>query len=59
MRPQTFIKGQIMLNNSVIKKLFHFVSMAAAVMLLASCASKPTIESDYDPTVDFSQYKYA
>ena len=46
-----------MLNNSVIKKLFPFVSMAAAVMLLASCASKPTIESDYDPTVDFSQYK--
>lgn len=46
-----------MLNNPMIKKFFHLVSMAALVTLLASCASKPTIESDYDPTVDFSQYK--
>lgn len=26
-------------------------------MLIASCASKPTIETDYDHTVDFSQFK--
>ena len=26
-------------------------------MLVAACASKPTIESDYDHTIDFSKYK--
>jgi len=30
--------------------------LAGAVLLLASCASKPKIKSDYDQTVDFSQF---
>lgn len=33
------------------------IFFAAAGMLLAACASGPTIQSDYDRTVDFSQYK--
>lgn len=28
-----------------------------ALILLAGCASKPTIQTDYDHSVDFSQYK--
>lgn len=43
--------------NSVFKKFSRFVFITAIAILLASCASKPTIESDYDHTVDFSQYK--
>jgi len=35
----------------------RIVALTAAAILLASCASKPSIESDYDHTVDFSQYK--
>jgi hypothetical protein len=31
--------------------------LAIAAILLAGCASKPTIESDYDHTIDFSRYK--
>ena len=39
------------------RKIFRFALLAGVAVLLASCASKPTIESDYDPTIDFSQYK--
>jgi hypothetical protein len=42
---------------SVFKKLSGLVSLATAALLLASCASKPNINTDYDHTVDFSQYK--
>ena len=46
-----------MQTKSVFKKLSGFSILACAAVLLAGCASKPTIESDYDHTVDFSQYK--
>ena len=46
-----------MQSNSVFKKFFQMVLLAAAAVILASCASKPTIESDYDHTIDFTQYK--
>jgi hypothetical protein len=31
--------------------------LSGIALLLASCASKPTIESDYDHSIDFSKYK--
>lgn len=43
--------------NSVFKNYYRFVAIAAAALLISSCASKPTIETDYDHTIDFSQYK--
>jgi len=46
-----------MKTTSVFKKLPGLVSLATLALLVASCASKPTIETDYDHTVDFSQYK--
>ncbi len=46
-----------MQSKSVFKKLSRWVLITATALLLASCASKPTIESDYDRTIDFSQYK--
>ena len=42
---------------SAFRKLSGLVSLAAAALLIAGCASKPTIESDYDHTIDFGQYK--
>ncbi len=42
---------------SVLNKCSRLLLVMAAVALLAGCASGPTIQSDYDPTVDFSQYK--
>jgi hypothetical protein len=42
--------------HSIFKKMSQFVMLTSAVILLASCASKPTIETDYDHTIDFSQY---
>ena len=42
--------------HSIFKNMSRFVLLTSAVMLLASCASKPTIETDYDHTVDFSKY---
>ena len=42
--------------HSIFKNMSRFVLLTSAVMLLASCASKPTIETDYDHTIDFSQY---
>jgi hypothetical protein len=41
----------------IIKKMSRIAALTGVAMLLASCASKPTIESDYDHTIDFSQYK--
>jgi len=41
----------------IIRKFSRYVMLAGAAVLLASCASGPTIESDYDHTIDFSQYK--
>ncbi len=41
---------------SIFKKMSQFVLLTSAVILLASCASKPVIETDYDHTIDFSQY---
>jgi hypothetical protein len=46
-----------MQTKSVFKKLSGISILACLAVLLASCASKPTIESDYDHTIDFSQYK--
>jgi len=46
-----------MQTNSVFKIVSRFMFIAAVAALLASCASKPKIETDYDHTVDFSQYK--
>lgn len=43
--------------NSALKKLSQFVLLTGIAMLLASCASGPTIESDYDHTIDFSVYE--
>ena len=42
--------------HSIFKKMSQFVMFTSAVILLASCASKPVIETDYDHTIDFSQY---
>ena len=46
-----------MQTSSAFKLLSRLVLLTSAAMLLASCASKPKIESDYDHTIDFSQYK--
>jgi len=46
-----------MQTNLVFKKVFKFSMLVGAAVILASCASKPTIESDYDHSIDFSQYK--
>ncbi|HEY5776080.1 MAG TPA: DUF4136 domain-containing protein, partial [Xanthomonadales bacterium] len=43
--------------SSPVKAFFRWISLAAISMAIASCASKPTIETDYDHTIDFSQYK--
>ena len=42
--------------HSIFKKMSQFVMLTSVVMLLASCASKPVIETDYDHTINFSQY---
>jgi len=41
----------------VFKQIAKLTSLAVAALLIASCASKPTIVTDYDHSVDFSQYK--
>ena len=43
--------------HSMFKKITRYATLAGAAILLAACASGPTIESDYDRTIDFSQYK--
>lgn len=42
---------------SVLKSLSRWASLAATAMLIAGCASGPKIQSDYDHTADFSQYR--
>ena len=39
------------------KKLFRVITALVAIAVITACASKPTIQSDYDPSVDFSQFK--
>lgn len=46
-----------MQTSSLLTKISRLVSLVVAALLIASCASKPKIESDYDRTVDFGQYK--
>jgi hypothetical protein len=43
--------------NLIFSKSLRFIALATAAVLLAGCASKPTIESDYDHSIDFSQYR--
>lgn len=40
-----------------IRKFTLLILAALSTAWLAGCASGPTIQSDYDPSVDFSQYK--
>lgn len=42
--------------HSIFQKTSRFVLFTGVAILLASCASKPTIETDYDHTIDFSKY---
>ena len=42
---------------SALKNLSRLAFITGVALLLASCASKPTIKSDYDHTIDFGQYK--
>jgi hypothetical protein len=51
------IEDKIMRTHLVFKKISQLILLASTAALLAACASKPTIESDYDHTIDFSQYK--
>ena len=46
-----------MLKHLVFKKISRVAILTSAAIALASCASKPTIETDYDHSIDFSQYK--
>jgi len=41
----------------IFTSLSRFFAIATISILLASCASKPTIQSDYDHSVDFSKFK--
>lgn len=42
---------------SVSRFISGLVTLAATALLLASCASGPAIETDYDHTVDFTKYR--
>ncbi len=46
-----------MQSHSMIKQLSRLVLFSAAALLIAGCASKPTIQTDYDHSVDFSQFR--
>jgi hypothetical protein len=46
-----------MQTTSIFRNFTRLVLLAGIAMLLTACASKPTIESDYDQTIDFSKYK--
>jgi len=46
-----------MQTHSVLKGFLRFVFVTFAAVMLASCASGPKIETDYDHTIDFSKYK--
>ncbi len=48
----------MMRNSPTASSFFRVLVSAAMMMTLAACASKPVVfQSDYDYTVDFSQYK--
>jgi len=51
------LKDKVMQAIPVLKYFSRWVSLTAAALLLAGCASGPAIETDYDHTVDFSKYK--
>jgi len=53
----TLTKDKNMQFHPVFKQMAKLALLAATVILVASCASKPTIVSDYDHSIDFSQYK--
>lgn len=43
---------------TMMKKMFRpLLAAAAAALLLAGCASGPSVRTDYDPTANFSQYR--
>jgi len=46
-----------MQTSSVFKLFSRWLVLTSVAMLIAGCASGPDIQSDYDHTVDFSQYK--
>lgn len=46
-----------MQSNFVFKNFARLMFIAGVATLLAGCASKPTIKTDYDHSIDFSQYK--
>jgi len=46
-----------MQTTSIFRNFTRLALLASIAMLLGACASKPTIESDYDQTIDFSKYK--
>jgi hypothetical protein len=46
-----------MQTHSAHKVFLRFVFITFAAVLLASCASGPKIETDYDHTMDFSKYR--
>jgi hypothetical protein len=46
-----------MQTNYFSRNFARLVLYTGIAMLLTACASKPTIESDYDHTIDFSKYK--
>jgi hypothetical protein len=39
------------------KNIRNIFALALSVLFLAACASGPKIQSDYDPSVDFNQFK--
>ena len=43
--------------NTVFKNTVRLILLTCIVALISGCASKPKIETDYDHSVDFSQYK--
>ncbi len=46
-----------MQTSSLFIRISKFVVLASIAIVLASCASKPTIQSDYDHSIDFTKYK--
>lgn len=41
----------------VFRTLSRYMLSAGVIIILTGCASKPKIETDYDHTIDFTQYK--
>jgi len=51
------LKEMIMQTPSALKCFSRWLTLTAAALLLASCASGPAIETDYDHEVDFTKYR--